>query len=174
MHCLQVQDKKKIEAEEPVFGLASVDLVEVDAPTWHIAEHLPAIRYSIHPLSILPSVHLSIHTSILPSVIHSFMHGHIPPSSAHFVLSFLSLLHAFLCCFIYPFTIHVFHAYCSCTVMASFIGSLSGSFTHQKSIHSPGQPFIHALKNVHKCTLASWYPATSIDHDLSDISCCQC
>lgn len=44
MRCLQVQDKKKIEAEEPVFGLASVDLVEVDAPTWHIAEHLPAIR----------------------------------------------------------------------------------------------------------------------------------
>lgn len=41
-----MQDKKKIEADEPVFGLASVDLVEVEAPTWHIAEHLPAIRCS--------------------------------------------------------------------------------------------------------------------------------
>ena len=39
-----MQDKKKIEADEPVFGLASVDLVEVEAPTWHIAQHLPAIR----------------------------------------------------------------------------------------------------------------------------------
>ena len=39
------QDKKKIEADEPVFGLASVDLVEVEAPTWHIAQHLPAIRW---------------------------------------------------------------------------------------------------------------------------------
>lgn len=43
-----MQDKKKIEADEPVFGLASVDLVEVEAPTWHIAEHLPAIRYPSH------------------------------------------------------------------------------------------------------------------------------
>ena len=42
-----VQDKKKIEADEPVFGLASVDLVEVEAPTWHIAEHLPAIRCTL-------------------------------------------------------------------------------------------------------------------------------
>ena len=147
--------------------------------TWLRWMRLPGTLLNTSPPSGTPSIHyqsshLSIHTSILPSVIHSFMHGHIPPSSAHFVLSFLSLLHAFLCCFIYSFTIHVFHAYCSCTVMASFIGSLSGSFTHQKSIHSPGQPFIHALKNVHKCTLASWYPATSIDHDSSDISCCQC
>ncbi len=28
-----------------MFGLASVDLVEVEAPTWHIAQHLPAIRW---------------------------------------------------------------------------------------------------------------------------------
>ena len=75
MRCLQVQDKKKIEAEEPVFGLASVDLVEVDAPTWHIAEHLPAIRYSIHPLSILPSVHPYIHSSIRHSFIHAWTHS---------------------------------------------------------------------------------------------------
>lgn len=41
-----VQDKKKIVADEPVFGLASVDLVETEGPTLHIAQHLPAIRYS--------------------------------------------------------------------------------------------------------------------------------
>ena len=46
---LCMQDKKKIEADEPVFGLASVDLVEVEAPTWHIAEHLPAIRCTHKP-----------------------------------------------------------------------------------------------------------------------------
>ena len=39
-----VQDKKKVVADEPVFGLASVDLVETEGPTWHIAQHLPAIR----------------------------------------------------------------------------------------------------------------------------------
>jgi len=44
-----MQDKKKIEADEPVFGLASVDLVEVEAPTWHIAQHLPAIRWFPSP-----------------------------------------------------------------------------------------------------------------------------
>lgn len=41
---LVAQDKKKIDADEPVFGLASVDLVETEAPTLHIAQHLPAIR----------------------------------------------------------------------------------------------------------------------------------
>ncbi len=39
-----VQDKKKVMAEEPVFGLASVDLVELDAPTLHVAQHLPSIK----------------------------------------------------------------------------------------------------------------------------------
>ncbi|KAL0043136.1 hypothetical protein WJX79_010214 [Trebouxia sp. C0005] len=48
-----LKDKKKIEADEPVFGLASVDLVEVEAPTWHIAQHLPAIRDSKAPFTFV-------------------------------------------------------------------------------------------------------------------------
>ena len=39
-----VQDKKKVLADEPIFALASVDLVEVDEPTFNIGQHLPAIR----------------------------------------------------------------------------------------------------------------------------------
>ena len=58
-----VQDKKKIEADEPVFGLASVDLVEVEAPTWHIAQHLPAIRWV--PL------HCICHHCMAPQTWHS-------------------------------------------------------------------------------------------------------
>lgn len=52
MSCLALQDKKKVEADEPVFGLASVDLVEVEEPTWHIAQHLPSIRW-VTPLLLL-------------------------------------------------------------------------------------------------------------------------
>ncbi|KAL3141693.1 hypothetical protein ABBQ32_004380 [Trebouxia sp. C0010 RCD-2024] len=48
-----LKDKKKMEADEPVFGLASVDLVEVEAPTWHIAEHLPSIRDSKAPFTFV-------------------------------------------------------------------------------------------------------------------------
>ena len=56
-----MQDKKKIEADEPVFGLASVDLVEVEAPTWHIAQHLPAIRW-VTP----PPLHCICHHCLAP------------------------------------------------------------------------------------------------------------
>ena len=85
MQCLQVQDKKKVEAEEPVFGLASVDLVEVDAPTWHIAEHLPSIRYSsIHPY-IHPSIH-SLPCSVLCFVLHAFICSFVHSFGQPFVL----------------------------------------------------------------------------------------
>ncbi|KAK9823769.1 hypothetical protein WJX72_005371 [[Myrmecia] bisecta] len=48
-----LKDKKKADAEEPVFGLASVDLVDTDAPTFHIAQHLPSIRNSKAPFTFV-------------------------------------------------------------------------------------------------------------------------
>ena len=38
-----VQDRKKFPAGEPVFRLASVDLLELDAPTTHLARFLPSL-----------------------------------------------------------------------------------------------------------------------------------
>ena len=59
--CLQLRgpsylsDKKKIPADDPLFALAAVDLIELDAPTFHIARYLPSLRYArcsqSHPLS---------------------------------------------------------------------------------------------------------------------------
>eukprot|EP00891_Asterochloris_glomerata_P006240 jgi/Astpho2/6240/fgenesh1_pg.00088_%23_51_t len=48
-----LRDKKKVMAEEPVFGLASVDLVELDAPTLHVAQHLPSIKNSKAPFTFV-------------------------------------------------------------------------------------------------------------------------
>ena len=37
------QDRKKIPAGEPAFRLASVDLLELDRPTTHLARFLPSL-----------------------------------------------------------------------------------------------------------------------------------
>ena len=37
-------DKKKVAASEPMFSLAAVDHVELDAPTFHLARFLPSLR----------------------------------------------------------------------------------------------------------------------------------
>ena len=37
-------DKKKVLADEPLFALAAVDLLELDAPTHHIARYLPSLK----------------------------------------------------------------------------------------------------------------------------------
>lgn len=37
-------DRKKIAADAPMFELAAVDHVELDAPTFHIARHLPSLK----------------------------------------------------------------------------------------------------------------------------------
>ncbi len=42
-----MQDYKKAAAGDPVFALASVDLVETDKPCFHIAQFLPAIRCAV-------------------------------------------------------------------------------------------------------------------------------
>ena len=39
-----LKDKKKVAAPEPMFSLAAVDHVELDAPTFHIARYLPSMR----------------------------------------------------------------------------------------------------------------------------------
>jgi hypothetical protein len=48
-----LKDKKKVLADEPIFALASVDLVEVDQPTFNIGQHLPAIRDSQAPFTFV-------------------------------------------------------------------------------------------------------------------------
>jgi len=37
-------DRKKVAAGPPVFALAAVDHVELDAPTFHLARCLPSLR----------------------------------------------------------------------------------------------------------------------------------
>lgn len=39
----RLQDRKKYPAGDPVFRLASVDLLELDAPTTHLARFLPSL-----------------------------------------------------------------------------------------------------------------------------------
>lgn len=39
-----LKDRKKVAAPEPMFSLAAVDHVELDAPTFHIARSLPSLR----------------------------------------------------------------------------------------------------------------------------------
>lgn len=51
-----LKDHKKVEAENPVFDLASVDLIETDKPCFHIAQHLPAIKFSMSPFSFVVNI----------------------------------------------------------------------------------------------------------------------
>ena len=39
-----LSDKKKVQADDPLFALAAVDLIELDAPTHHIARYLPSLK----------------------------------------------------------------------------------------------------------------------------------
>ncbi len=39
-----LSDRKKVPADEPLFALAAVDLIELDAPTFHIARFLPSFK----------------------------------------------------------------------------------------------------------------------------------
>lgn len=50
------QDRKKIAAAEPIFGLATVDIVKMRKPCFHIARHLPSIRYSTAPFTFLVNI----------------------------------------------------------------------------------------------------------------------
>lgn len=43
-------------AAEPVFGLASVDIVKMRKPCFHIARHLPSIRLSTAPFTFLVNI----------------------------------------------------------------------------------------------------------------------
>ena len=49
-------DKKKIPAEEPVFKLASVDLVKLDQPTPNIAQHLYSVQNSTSAFSFVVQI----------------------------------------------------------------------------------------------------------------------
>lgn len=46
-------DHRKVEAGDTVFALASVDLVELDAPTFNVARFLPSIRDSPSPFTFV-------------------------------------------------------------------------------------------------------------------------
>lgn len=46
-------DHRKVEAGDTVFALASVDLVELDAPAFNVARFLPAIRDSASPFTFV-------------------------------------------------------------------------------------------------------------------------
>jgi hypothetical protein len=46
-------DHRKVEAGDTVFALASVDLVEVDAPTFDVSRFLPSIRDSASPFTFV-------------------------------------------------------------------------------------------------------------------------
>lgn len=49
-----LNDKKKVLADDPLFALAAVDLLEMDAPTFHIARFLPSLKWARPPaLSLL-------------------------------------------------------------------------------------------------------------------------
>ncbi len=39
-----LRDKKKVLADDPLFALAAVDLLEMETPTFHIARYLPSLR----------------------------------------------------------------------------------------------------------------------------------
>lgn len=39
-----LRDKKKVLADDPLFALAAVDLLEMEAPTFHIARFLPSLK----------------------------------------------------------------------------------------------------------------------------------
>ncbi len=39
-----LRDKKKVVADDPLFALAAVDLLEMEAPTFHIARFLPSLK----------------------------------------------------------------------------------------------------------------------------------
>ena len=44
------QDKQKIAAAEPMFALASADLVQTPQPCFHIARHLSSTRWCLLPV----------------------------------------------------------------------------------------------------------------------------
>lgn len=64
-------------SEEPLFALASVDLLELDAPCPHIARFLPSIRQT-HPLLAscyrfsLPATHLPACSCLTQAVVLFF------------------------------------------------------------------------------------------------------
>jgi hypothetical protein len=62
-----LHDKKKVLADEPLFALAAVDLLEMDTPTFHIARFLPSLKCG--PSS--PSC--PCHSAALPPVLFSIM-----------------------------------------------------------------------------------------------------
>lgn len=39
-----LRDKKKVLADDPLFALAAVDLLEMETPTFHIARYLPSLK----------------------------------------------------------------------------------------------------------------------------------
>ncbi|CAK0780512.1 hypothetical protein CVIRNUC_005077 [Coccomyxa viridis] len=51
-----LRDKKKIPANDPLFALAAVDLVECETSTFHIAQHLPSLKASKAPFTFLVNI----------------------------------------------------------------------------------------------------------------------
>jgi hypothetical protein len=51
-----LRDHKKAAAGDPVFELASMDLVETDAPCFHIARFLPSIKHSRAPFTFVVQI----------------------------------------------------------------------------------------------------------------------
>lgn len=62
-----LHDKKKVLADDPLFALAAVDLLEMDTPTFHIARFLPSLKCG------LSSPSCPCHSAALPPVLFSLM-----------------------------------------------------------------------------------------------------
>ncbi|EIE22257.1 DUF1336-domain-containing protein [Coccomyxa subellipsoidea C-169] len=51
-----LRDKKKVLADDPLFALAAVDLLEMETPTFHIARYLPSLKKSKAPFTFIVNI----------------------------------------------------------------------------------------------------------------------